>query len=120
MASFHVWLEVLSWTKALFDATTLGADVYEAYEKHVHEKDTIAEANRVSRVFSTYSDGELEAILKRLQDCRDRFISEGSGENRRRCQCSVFKDVIDGNGGKLPAIDDWENIFLQLRCSQNR
>jgi hypothetical protein len=118
MASFHVWLEVLSWTKALFEATTLGADLRKAYEKHRKEKSTIEEARRCSRVFSTYSEEELQAVLKRLEGCRDRFVSEGSGTARRQCQCSVFKDVIDGNGGDLPEIDDWRRIFRQLRCSE--
>ena len=118
MASFQVWLEVLSWVKALFEATTLGVDLQRAYQQHRVEKDTIAEAERVSRVFSTFSEDEVEAILKRLQACRDRFITEGSGQARQQCLCSVFSDVIDGNGGTLPHIDDWENIFRQLSCSK--
>jgi hypothetical protein len=44
MASFHLWLEVLSYIKALFEGITLGADVRKAYERHRQEKDTIAEA----------------------------------------------------------------------------
>ncbi len=78
---------------------------------------TIAEAERVSQVFSTYSEPEVQAILERLKACRDRFITEGSGTGRKKCLCSVFKDVIDGNGGKLPHIDDWENIYNQLNCA---
>lgn len=117
MASFHTWLEVLSYVKALFEAITLGADIQRQYEKHRNERDTIAEAERVSQVFSTYSESELQAILERLKACRDRFISEGSGTGRKKCLCSVFKDVIDGNGGKLPLIDDWENIYNQLNCA---
>ncbi len=116
MASFHVWLEVLSYVKALFEAITLGADVREQYGKHRAEKDTIDEARRVSQVFSTYSEEEVEAILTRLEACMDRFVQEGSGAARKRCLCSVFHDVIDGNGGTLPRIDDWENIYRQLNC----
>jgi hypothetical protein len=117
MASFHTWLEVLSYIKALFEAITLGADIQQQYEKHRTERDTIAEAERVSLAFSTYSEKEVQAILDRLKACRDRFITEGSGAGRRKCLCSVFKDVIDGNGGKLPHIDDWENIYGQLNCT---
>jgi hypothetical protein len=117
MASFHIWLEVLSWTKALFDGITLGADLYQALERHRNEADTIQEAQRVSKAYSTYSEREVEAILSRLQACRDRFIQEGSGPARQRCLCSVFKDVIDGNGGKLPRIDDWERFYRELKCS---
>ena len=116
MASFHIWLEVLSYVKALFEAITLGADVRQQYEKHRNERDTIAEAERVSQAFSTYSEQEVQAILDRLKACRDRFIEEGSGPARQRCLCNVFKDVIEGNGGTLPHIDDWENIYGQLNC----
>lgn len=116
MASFVVWLEVLSYVKALFEAITLGADVREQYKKHRTEKDTIAEAQRVSVAFSTYSEEEVQAILDRLKSCQDRFIKEGSGAGRHRCLCQVFKDVVDGNGGILPHIDDWQNIYQQLNC----
>ena len=116
MASFQIWLEVLSYVKALFDAITLGADVREEYRKHRADRDTISEAHRVSEVFSTYSDQEVESILNRLKACRDRFITEGSGPARRQCLCSVFKDIIEGNGGRLPRIDDWERIYRELNC----
>jgi len=116
MASFHVWLEVLSYVKSLFEAITLGVDVEKAYVQHRAEQATITEARRVSRVYSTYSDAEIEAILKRLKRCAERFVAEGSGQGRKDCLCSVFKDVIDGNGGSLPHIDDWDNIFRQLNC----
>jgi hypothetical protein len=116
MASFHVWLEVLSYVKALFEATTLGVGVREQYLKHRNERDTIAEAERVSQVISTYSEQELEAILSRLKACRDRFVREGSGAARQKCLCNVFADIIAGNGGRLPRIDDWENIYRQLDC----
>ena len=42
MASPAVWLEVLSWTKGLFDALEVGEDIYKAYEKHKKEPDTQA------------------------------------------------------------------------------
>lgn len=116
MASFHVWLEVLSWTKALFEATTLGVDLRNAYEQHRQEKDTISEAKRVSETVSTYSEEEVEALLNRLKQCRDRFIQEGSGPSRAKCLCSVFADAMAGNGGQLPDIDDWQKFYRQLNC----
>ena len=117
MASFHVWLEVLAYIKALFEGITLGADVGKAYQRHREEKDTIAEAQRVSQVFaSTYSEDEVQAILARLKACRDRFIKEGSGAARQKCLCNVFKDVVEGNGGTLPRIDDWERFYRELNC----
>jgi hypothetical protein len=118
MASPHTWLELLSYVKALFEAVTLGADIREQFRKHRKERDTIAEAKRVSHVFSTFSEQEVQAILDRLKACQDRFIKEGDGSARKRCFCHVFKDVIDGNGGALPRIDDWENIFQQLNCQR--
>jgi len=116
MGSFEVWLEVLSWTKALFEATTLGADLYTAYDQHRRERDTIAEARRVSATDSTYSPEEVDAILRRLQACRDRFVTEGSGPARRNCLCSVFRDAMEGNGGQMPPIDNWRGMFDQLNC----
>jgi hypothetical protein len=116
MASFHIWLEVLSWTKALFEATTLGADLRKAYQRHLREKDTIAEAQRVSQTFHTFSEEEVQALLDRLKACRDRFITEGSGPARAKCLCSVFADAMAGNGGELPVIDDWRRFYRKLNC----
>ena len=59
MASAAIWLEVLSWIKALFEATTLGADVYKAYEQHKGERETQQEAARISMAYSTFSDQEV-------------------------------------------------------------
>jgi|HubBroStandDraft_5_1064220.scaffolds.fasta_scaffold42643_3 hypothetical protein len=115
MASFGTWLEVLSYVKALVEAITLGKDFQHQYEEHRNERATIAEARRVSTE-STYSEDEVQAILGRLKNCRDRFIKEGTGAGRTSCMCSVFRDVMDGNGGKLPRIDDWENLYRQLNC----
>ena len=119
MASPEVWLEALSWTKAVFDLLTAGANVYDAYEKHRREKDTITESLRVSKAFSTYSDAEIEAVSKRLKECRDRFIAEGSGSQRARCFCSVLNDLKEGNGGVLPVIDDWKRMYDQMHCGRN-
>lgn len=117
MPSPELWLEILSLTKALFDAIKSGADVIESYRKHKQERDTIQESRRVSAVFSTYSEAELKAILSRLEQCRDRFIKQGGGQDRARCVCSVLNEVKKGNGGQLPLIDDWANIYHQLNCA---
>lgn len=116
MASPELWLEVLSLTKALFDAVKSGADVIDSYRKHRQERETIKESQRVSVAFSTYSEAELKAVLSRLEQCRDRFIRQGGGTDRARCICSVLDEVKTGNGGRLPFIDDWESIYRQLRC----
>ena len=119
MASPAAWLEVLSWVKALFDATTLSADVWSAYKQHKQENSTVQESERVSVEFSSYSETEIKAIIQRLEACRDRFIAEGSGPQRARCLCSVFEDIKAGNGGVIPQIDDWQRIYSQL-CSPRR
>jgi hypothetical protein len=116
MASSETWLEALSAAKALFESVKTGIDFWGAVKKYRHDSDTIKESNRVSRVFSTFSEAEVKSIIQRLEDCRKRFATEGSGEQRARCFCSVFQDVSDANGG-IPEIDDWPNMFLQL-CSR--
>jgi hypothetical protein len=116
MANFELWIEILSLTKALFDAIKSGLDIAESYQRHKQEEDTIREAQRVSEMFTTYSEAELKDILRRLEDCRDRFIQQGSGQDRARCICSVLNEVMIGNGGQLPLIDDWGNIYRQLNC----
>ncbi|MGH9521054.1 MAG: hypothetical protein ACRD3E_00830 [Terriglobales bacterium] len=118
MATAKTWLELLATAKAVFDTIKSGIDFGTAYEKHRNESDTRNEAQRVSVAFSTYSDDEVNAILARLQDCRARFITEGSGPQRQRCFCSVFLDVAEGNGGVMPEIDDWRNMFDQFGCSR--
>jgi len=118
MASFQVWLEVLSWIKALVDATTLGADLQKAYERHRQESDTITEAHRVSVVFSTYSEDEVQALADRVKGCRDRFIAQGGCAKRAKCICSVLNEAMEGNGGRLPRIDDWERYYRELNCSR--
>ena len=65
-------------------------------------------------MFSTYSEAEVESIAKRLNECRTRFAAEGDGKKRAECFCSVFRDVADGNGGEIPLVDDWQNMFQQL------
>jgi hypothetical protein len=120
MASPEIWLEVLAWTKTLFEATTATIDLAATYRKHRQERDTIQEAARVSVVFSTYTEGEVQALSTRLQGCRDRFIKQGSGADRANCICSVLNEAAAGNGGTLPLIDDWQNIYSTLRCARSR
>jgi hypothetical protein len=116
MASPQAWLEVLAWTKALFDFVTSSANLYDAYERHKGESDTQKEALRVSEVFSSFSDEEVNAMEERLKGCRDRFIEQGGGADRARCICSVLNEVSKGNGGVLPDIDDWKHFFATLKC----
>jgi hypothetical protein len=118
MASPQTWLEVLAWTKAIFEGITSSANLYDTFSKYSKDKDTISEASRVSVAYSTFSEEEVIAILQRLKGCRDRFIEQGAGQDRARCVCSVLNEVISANGGALPVIDDWENIYATLKCKR--
>ena len=92
MVSSELWLQVLSWTKALFDAVKSGEDVFASYQKHRQEKDTIEESRRVSKTFSTYTENEVKSILARLEGCRDRYIKHGGGKDRSNCLCSILNE----------------------------
>jgi hypothetical protein len=37
-----------------------------------------------------------------------------------RYRWAVLNDAIDGNGGLLPLIDDWQNIYQQLNCNKQK
>jgi|ERR1700693_1813656 len=118
MVPFEQWLQVLAWTKTLFEATKAAIDLEEVYKKYRRDPETVREAHRVSIEFSTYSTAEVESILHRLEGCRDRFVSQGAGRDRAGCICSVLDEAREGNGGLLPLIDDWQNIYEQLGCSR--
>lgn len=116
MASPLLWLEALAGLKALFDLSQGAVDYAASYRRHRQEADTIAEAQRISVEFSTYSDREIQELNRQIEDCRDRFIAQGSGKNRARCLCSIFNEIKAGNGGELPNIDDWQRMFAVLKC----
>jgi hypothetical protein len=118
MATPELWLELLSWTKALFDSTKATIDFVATVQKYKNDRATIQEANRVSVSFSTYDDSEIEALVQRMQQCRGQFAAEGGGEQRVKCICNVLNTARIGNGGTLPEIDDWKNIYSQLGCSR--
>jgi len=42
---------------------------------------------------------------------------EGMGEARVRCLCSVLNQAKDGNGGELPDIANWKEIYTALKCA---
>jgi hypothetical protein len=116
MANPLLWLEALAGLKALYDLAEGAVDFAASIQRHRQEADTIAEARRISVVFSTYSDREVEELLRKIEGCRDRFITQGSGADRARCLCSIFNEIKYGNGGSLPLLDDWSRMYQQLNC----
>jgi hypothetical protein len=116
MATTANWLDLLATLKAGFDFAKSGIDYATAFRMHKAERDTQAEARRASKVFVTYSDVELRAIIQKIEDCQTRFILQGGGKDRHSCLCSIFNEVIRGNGGRLPVIDDWKRMYNELNC----
>jgi len=116
MASYFLWLEALAGLKALYDLSQGVVDYAANYRRHRQEAATIAEAKRCSDSFSTYSDREIQELIRKIEGCRDRFIAQGGGEARSRCLCSIFNEIKAGNGGSLPHIDDWERMYAALKC----
>jgi len=118
MSNPLLWLEALAGLKALYDLAEGAPDYVANLRRHMEESATINEARRVAETFSTYSDDEIRAILKRIEGCRARFIAQGGGEDRTSCLCSIFKEIKDGNGGFLPLIDDWARMYKRLNCQK--
>ena len=102
---------------AMVDVIQLGKETFQEYLRRRERDPTLpAKEQALVRAFSTYSPSEVEAILRRIESCRQRFIEEGSGAARRTCLCSVLRDVRDGNGGRIPE-PEWERNFDQLKCA---
>src|SRR5580704_15912240 len=93
MASPDTWLEALATAKAVFESVKSGIDFLTALKKYRQDRATIAESQRASRTFSTYSEAEIISITRRLDECRKRFAAEGDGRKRAECFCNVFNDV---------------------------
>jgi hypothetical protein len=110
------WGTTAALISAMIDVIQLGRDSFQAYfERRTKAPDVETKGAELERALSTYSVGEIDAIINRIEKCRDRFIEEGVGENRKRCLCSVFRDVRDGNGGVLPD-PEWQRAYEQLGC----
>jgi hypothetical protein len=116
MASPLLWLEALAGLKALYDLTQGAKEYVERLRFHRAEESTIVESRRASRAYSTYSDEEIESIVKRIEGCQARFIAQGGGADRAECLCSIFKEIAAGNGGTLPEVDDWKKMYRKLNC----
>ena len=102
---------------AMVDVIQLGKETFlEYFSRREHDPTLPAKEQALVKAFSTYSPGEIQAILDRIESCRQRFIDEGAGPARRNCLCSVLRDVRDGNGGTIPD-PEWERNFSQLNCA---
>jgi indole-3-glycerol phosphate synthase len=78
MASPLLWLEALAGLKALYDLVEGSVDFVTSYQKHRLEADTIAEANRASTTYSTYSDRELEELGRKQRDAATALSLRGA------------------------------------------
>lgn len=115
MPSPTVWLELISWSKTLFDATKSGIDLVSTFNKYRNDPATIREANKAASS-STFSDFEVESLQDRIENCKKLFAQEGVGEGRVRCLCSVLNQARDANGGDLPDIGNWLQMDTMLKC----
>jgi hypothetical protein len=116
MADLELWLHVVASIGTIYEIIQYGADYTEAFARRLREPGTKAQAARLAATFSTYSDDEVKELSRRVEQCRQRFIAEGSGKDRARCLCNVLRDVKDGNGGTIP-LPEWEEMYRQLGCA---
>jgi len=109
MPDLNLAVELATIVSGIASAAQLGIS-YRQAEKHIDRK----EIERQAQVLvSTYSDDELAALHGRIKTCRDNFINEGGGKQRKLCMCSVLESAKDGNNG-LPPLPEWEHMYLQL------
>jgi hypothetical protein len=116
MLPLEQFAELSAIVSAMADVYLVGRDTFATFFARRRAAPDYVDRGRVlQRIYSTYSDSEVEAIRQRIERCRDRFIEEGSGEARRKCLCSVLRDVKAGNGGIIP-LPEWDRIYGQLHC----
>jgi hypothetical protein len=114
LAEFAEWAAIIS---AMADVYTVGRATFTDFlNRRRAAPNYVARGQLLQAALSTYSDDEIEAIKKRIESCRDRFIAEGSGAQRKVCLCSVLSDVRDGNGGTIP-MPDLHDIYNTLGCA---
>lgn len=101
---------------AMADVYTVGRETFASYLR-ARQSDANYEAagERLLVALGSYNDREVNRIKARIEGCRDRFIAEGGGSDRKDCLCSVLREVRDGNGGTLPD-KGWQKTFEVLGC----
>jgi hypothetical protein len=116
MLSLEQFAYLAAIISAMADVYTVGRDTFSDYfAARQRAPDYRDKGQRLQQALSTYSDAEMEAIKARIEACRDRFILEGSGPQRKTCLCSVLSDVRADNGGIIPE-PEWQRVYDQLGC----
>jgi hypothetical protein len=111
------WASIAAIISAMIDVVQIGRQTFSAYLKKRQDDPRLPErARALEAALSTYSQEEVAAIVDRITACRDRFVAEGSGKQRRTCLCSVLRDIKEGNGGTIPD-REWEQVYQQLKCA---
>jgi hypothetical protein len=101
-----LWLEALAGLKALYDSSNGALTMPYPCGSTKRSPTRLPSRSGLAVTFSTYSDPEVQVIIRKINGCRDRFIKQGGGTDRARCLCSIFQEIKDGNGGDLPRLDD--------------
>jgi hypothetical protein len=109
------WANIASIIGAMMDVINTGRDTYDFFLKQRQKSKTTEKiAERLQISFSTYSEEEIGALEKRINNCRVLFIREGSGQQRKECLCSVLRNIKDGNNGFPDA--EWSVMYDHLGC----
>ncbi len=124
MADLLLWLETIATVKAIWEITkdipTRFASLDEAIAYYKNDPETREDAEQaVKKYRNTYPDDVIKDIGERLRRCDDRFKATNDGNDRVKCICAVLRNTADGNGGDMPDISDWLDIFEQLKCKQD-
>ena len=114
MPDLTSYVHVATIVSTLAKALDTGLSYFKALRQVEAEPAKIEAAAK--QLQSTYDDAEIKSLLERIQGCRDRFVDEGHGPNRKRCLCSVLRDAKSGNGGRMP-VDEWDDMYSSLGCA---
>ncbi len=116
MITLELASQIAATISAMADVYSLGKESFSQYlDRRQKSKEYNARGEILQKALSSYGDDEIDAIDERIRACKDRFIREGSGQNRKKCLCSVLTDVRDGNGGSFP-FPQWRSLYKQLGC----
>jgi hypothetical protein len=117
-----LWLDVLSWVKTLFDLTKSTVDLVDLERTHRNTAAILKQSGRLSASASNFrrfprlrsSRYWIESRVAVIGSSHKEAVPIVHGSIR-----SVLNGAREGNGGKLPLIDDWRKIYDQLACSNH-